>query len=243
MALLKPDWLDSPYILPYVCIRPENQIVSCGMRHSFSWFDRKPLVINPNILSSSDFIALQMKVDSLMHGHDMSTPRWAFYDCGILPGLITGFVMKKDKLPPELKKVYGDENYNGWIPLSLFIVIPSIRVGEWVAHNLCSINGLLPPQKRLKGLGFLSKAFGLWYANIDHLYGVTQWDSPALKLHANFGYFQLITTYNLSHNYAHSVTYKCRIDPLSWVCFFDRASSHPSFHLRYQKNPIYFTPR
>lgn len=239
---LKPDWLENPDILPYVCIRPENQIVVRGLRHQFQWFDQTPRIIDPNVLSNSDFTELQMKVDARMLGQDMSTPRWAFYDCGILPGLISGFVMKKDKLPKELQEVYGKNHHQEWVPLSLFIVIPAIGVGEWVAHNLCSLNNLLPANKRLKGLGFLSKAYGLWYANINHLYGVTQWDSYALKLHANFGDFQLITTYNLSHNFAHSVTYKCRVDPLAWIHFFERKGSNQAFDLRYQKTDLLLYP-
>lgn len=241
MSKIKPDWLENPDILPYVCIREENKITGSGLRHHFNWFDREPYMIDPMLLENAGFVELQMKVDSIMFGR-LSTPRWAFYDCGIMPGLITGFVMRRDKIPQEVQHVYGNKHQQEWVPLSLFVVIPSVGVGEWVAHNLCSLNGLLPKQKKLKGLGFLSKAFGLWYANIDWLYGVTQWDSYALKIHSNFGDLQLVATYSSSHDHAHSITYKCRVDPIAWIRLFDKQGRNESFDLRYQKTKILLHP-
>ena len=240
MDTLKPDWLENPDILPYVCMRKENH--TTGMRQYFSWFDRKPYIVDPLSSESLEFIKLQMKVDSIMFGR-LFTPKWAFYDCGIMPGLITGFAMKRDKVPQEIQHIYGDEHQQEWVPLSLFIVIPCVGVGQWAAHNLCSLNGLLPKEKRLKGLGFLSKAFGLWYANIDWLYGVTQWESHALKLHANFGDFELISSYNSLHNLPCSLTYRCRVDPMSWRNFFDKKKSNEFFNLRYRKTKLTVDPR
>lgn len=242
MNILKPDWLENSHILPYVCIRPENHIVESGSRHLLSWFHRSPLIINPNISASADFVELQMKVDAVMYGR-LFTPRWAFYGCGLMPGLITGFVIKRDHIPKELQKIYGNQHHQEWVPLSLFIIIPSVNRGEWVAHNLCSINKLLPKEKRLKGLGFLTKAFGLWYANIEQLYGITQWDAYVLKLHANFGDFQLIRTYNTLHNFTNSLTYKCRVDPLTWLQFFNRKDADSTFDLRYQKTDLMLHPQ
>ena len=64
----------------------------------------------------------------------------------------------EEKTRKALKLKGGHE----WTPLSLFITIPSMGPdGEWVAHNLCSANCLLPKEDRFYGLGFLSK--GLWF--------------------------------------------------------------------------------
>ena len=121
-------------------------------------------------------------------------------------------------------------------------MIPCINQDHWAAHNLCSLNSLFAKERKLKGLGFLSKAFGLWYFGINRLYGVTQWNSPALKLHANFGTCQLISAYNPLHNYANSLTYKCQVDPISWRNFFDKSRNNKSFHLLYQKTKITVDP-
>ena len=237
MDTLKPDWLDRPDILPYICVRKENHIIKT--RQHFDWFDRKPYIVDP--LENLNFVKMQMKVDSFMF-RKLSTPKWAFYNCGIMPGLITGFAMRRDKIPKEIQHIYEDQDSQEWVPLSIFIVIPCINQDHWAAHNLCSLNKLFVKERKLKGLGFLSKAFGLWYFGINKLYGVTQWDSPALKLHANFGAFELISAYNPLHNYVNSLTYKCQVDPISWKNFFDKNKSDESFHLRYQKTKIKVSP-
>ena len=239
MSSVKPDWLEDPDILPYVCIRKENHII--GIKKHFSWFDREPYIVDPLSPENLSFVKLQMKVDSVMFGK-LFTPKWAFYNCGIMPGLITGFAMRRDKIPQEIQHVYESEQEQEWVPLSLFVVIPCVGVGQWAAHNLCSLNELFPKGKKLRGLGFLSKAFGLWYASIDWLYGVTQWNSHALKLHANFGDFELISSYNPFHNFPCSLTYRCRVDSMSWKNFFDKSKDHKSFHLRYQKTKLMIDP-
>ncbi|MCB0394059.1 MAG: hypothetical protein KDD25_05840, partial [Bdellovibrionales bacterium] len=239
----KPAWLDLPEIVPYVCARWENRIPNSGLRHRFSWFNRPPLMIDPIRNANLGFAELQMKLDQLTFGGGMQTPRWAFYDCGVMPGLITGFACRWKALPKEIKKLYGDNMGQEWAPLSMFIVIPSVARGEWMAHNLCSINKAIDSNLRYKGLGFLSKAFGLWYANIDHLYGVTQWDSPALKLHANFGEFELVTTYTPVHTYATSVTYRSRVDTATWRRIFTKDMSDDIFQIRYREAGLELDPR
>ena len=220
-------------------MREENHIT--GVMQYFDWFDREPYIVDPLSPESLGFIKMQMKVDAIMFGK-LSTPKWAFYGCGIMPGLITGFVMRRDKIPSEIQHIYEGEPQQEWVPLSLFIVIPCVGLGQWSAHNLCSLSKLFPKEIKLKGLGFLSKAFGLWYAGIDWLYGVTQWDSPALKLHANFGDFELISAYNPLHNFAHSLTYKCRVNSMSWKSFFDNKRNNESFNLNYQKTDLLVEP-
>ncbi len=241
---MKPNWLANANIVPYVCARWENRIANSGLRHRFSWFDRAPLMIDPIRLANQGFGELQMKLDKLAFGGaGMNTPRWAFYDCGVMPGLITGFACRWKKLPKEIREALGDDLGQEWAPLSMFIVIPSVARGEWMAHNLCSINSILPKEKRYRGLGFLSKAFGLWYANIDHLYGVTQWDSPALRLHGNFGDLELVTTYTPVHTYPTSVTYRSRVDTAVWRRLFDKKPREEIFQVRYEDSGLEINPK
>ena len=54
----------------------------------------------------------------------------------------------------------------------------------------------LKKKHRYYGLGFLTKAFGLWYANIPVCCGVTQWTSPALKIHSHYGVIEVLTAYH-----------------------------------------------
>jgi hypothetical protein len=83
------------------------------------------------------------------------------------------------------------------------------------------VSSLLPKEERLEGLGFLTKAFGIWYFNIQKLYGMTQWSSSALRVHVNYGLFQLVTAYTPIHNFANTLTYLVDVDAKLWCHYVD----------------------
>lgn len=229
----KPKWLKSKNIKPYVFVRQENRILQPGSLHEFPWFKNDFILKDPLKMKESRFGHAIMNLDSMAFGkQQMVTPPWVFYDCGVLPGLIVGFAAKTESLSVKLKRKLKADPLEEWTPISLFIVIPTVQSGTWMAHNLASVNSFLDNKEQYKYLGFLTKAFGLWYANIERLYGVTQWHSSALKLHPIFGEFQLITTFTPLHDYANSVTYCCLVDSKSWPQLFDK-KMHPSFKNKY----------
>lgn len=153
----------------------------------------------------------------------MAMPRWVFYDCAIVPGFVAGFAHRTATLPEALRNVLAVEDGDEWTPLSLFIIIPTMsKKGEWVAHNLCSVNSLLDKRDQFYGIGFLSKAFGLWYANVRTCCGMTQWASPSVRLHAHYGDFEVLTAYTPVHSYSRTVTYRVNIDVGCWPTFFTK---------------------
>ena len=163
-------------------------------------------------------------------------PGWVFYDCGLIPGIVTGFAYRTSKLPAAVKYTLGGAPLKTeWTPLSLFIAIPCGNKKEWVAHNLSSINALLPKEERFYGLGFLSKSFGLWYSNIKQICGMTQWMSPALKLHVNYGDFEILTSYTPVHSHPHTLTYRCALNFEAWKRFFDKTAD-ATFDSRFSKS-------
>src|SRR5690606_33165745 len=119
-------------------------------------------------------------------------------------------------------------------PISMFIIIPTGEDKTWMAHNLASVNPILPRGKRFKNLGFLTKSFGLWYANVKKLYGVTQWHSKALRLHPCFGQFELLTTYTPLHSYSNSVTYGCEVNSKKWSMYLERPKTDKIFYKRFK---------
>lgn len=225
----KANWLwdlgQSGDLLPYVYMRQENQIANPGRLHDqLGWFTQKPLFIEALSTQQLGFGEAILNLENQAFGVDLAMPRWVFYDCAIVPGFVCGFAMKASKLPDSYKKALGGniEQFGPWIPLSLFIMIPSIHKGEWTAHNLCAINSLVPASERLYGLGFLTKAFGLWYANVETCVGMTQWGKPALKLHSHYGHLEVLTSYTPIHTYAGTLTYRCVVKPTVWELFFNR---------------------
>lgn len=225
--LAKADWYmkgaANGDIRPYVFVRPENRIHNPGSRHHLDWFPTEPVYMNPLELEKLEFAEQIYHIEEKAFGAaNMTMPRWVFYDCGIIPGFVAGFAMRTSKLPDAIRKVMRVDPNQEWTPLSLFIIIPTMAKGEWAAHNLCSMNSLLPKADRLYGLGFLSKAFGLWYANVETCCGFTQWGNPALKLHTHYGHMQVLTAYTPIHSHAETVTYRVQVNTDVWEEFFTR---------------------
>jgi hypothetical protein len=242
--LKKADWLNSKDIRPYVFVRPENQIVSPGSYHRLDWFPQAPIFKNPLDMKEAAFADRIYSLEERAFGpSNMAMPRWVFYDCAVMPGFVAGFAARASSLSPEVRHILDPKKYPAtgttitgspyltgvdslddmdWVPLSLFIIIPTMHKGEWVAHNLCSVNSLVAEDQRYYGLGFLSKAFGLWYANVDQCSGMTQWGSPALKLHSHYGHLEVIGAYAPVHSHAKTITYRVQVNTQCWEKFFNK---------------------
>lgn len=224
--LTKAQWFSSPDIKPYVYVRAENHILNAGQRHHLDWFQGiEPIYKNPLDLNDLEFAEQIYHIEERAFGPaNLAMPRWVFYDCAVVPGFVAGFAHRTKTLPPSLKKTLRHSPELDWTPLSLFIIIPTMAKGEWVAHNLCSVNSLLSRQEQFYGLGFLSKAFGLWYANVETCVGMTQWASPARKLHSHYGPMEILTSYTPVHSHAETLTYRVKVNVNSWMLFFTRES-------------------
>lgn len=245
-VLDKSPWLASADIRPYVFVRPENRILQPGSRHHCDWFHQPVLLKNPLDLKEIGFADRMYSIEGRAFGPaDMAMPRWVFYDCAVMPGFVAGFAARSSSLSPLLRELLNPEKYLApkspmlqlqnqgfqypksldemeWVPLSLFIIIPTMHKGEWVAHNLCSVNSILPKEEQFYGLGFISKAFGLWYSNVELCSGMTQWGGAALKLHSHYGHLELVGGFAPVHSHANTVTYRVEVNSESWERFFDR---------------------
>ncbi len=224
----KSKWFLSDDIQPYVFVRPENSITQPGSRHMTDWFkNKKPIFKNPLNLKELNFAEGIYQLEWKSFGDkQMAIPRWAFYDCAAMPGFIAGFAAKTKSLPKKILDLLNYSEEEEWCPLSLFIIIPTMRKGEWVAYDLCAINSLLDREEQYYGLGFLSKAFALWYANVDQCSGMTQWGSPSLRLHSHFGDIEVIGSYAPLHTHAQTMTYRCQVNTESWEKFFSKQENY-----------------
>jgi hypothetical protein len=232
----KLAWMRNPDIRPYVFVRPENRISRPGRTHAeVDWFPHEVIYKNPLEMNQVEFADHILHLEASAFGPSgMAMPRWVFYDCAIVPGFVAGFAARTSSLSPEVRKILGLGDHVEWAPLSLFIIIPTMsKHGEWVAHNLCSVNALLPKADHYYGIGFLSKAFGLWYANVRTCCGMTQWASPAIRLHSNYGDFEVLTAYTPIHSYARTLTYRLTVRPERWWQFFAK-TGHVEFAEQYK---------
>ena len=220
----KLDWLDGENIRPFVFVRKDNRLGSKkGTRFDVDWFPFKPVYMNPLHMDEVSYADQILNMEwKAFEKSGLGMPRWVFYDCAIMPGFVAGFAHKTESLPKEIKEALDLNSKLEWTPISLFIIIPTMAPGEWVAHNLSSVNSLIPREKRFYGLGFLTKAYGLWHANIRVCCGVTQWRSPAIKLHSHYGAFEILTAYTPVHTYPETLTYRLKVDPKYWTMFFTK---------------------
>ncbi len=236
-------WGASGDVRPYVFVRNDNKIQNPGSRHRLDWFPMEPVLKNPLDTHELEFAEGIYHIEERAFGpSNMAMPRWVFYDCAIIPGFVAGFAMRTSKLPDAIRKVMRVDDSKEWTPLSLFIIIPTMARGQWVAHNLCAINSLLPEGDRFYGLGFLSKAFGLWYANVESCLGITQWGSPALKLHTHYGHMEVVTAYTPVHSHAKTITYRVEVNTECWEQFFNREDDY-GFLEKYQPSGLMIDPK
>ncbi|MCC7405462.1 MAG: hypothetical protein IT288_13775 [Bdellovibrionales bacterium] len=224
-------WMYGQDIVPYVFVRQENRIQQPGTAFALDWFQGlNHLWLNPLNMSSRSFGDQIMKMETMAFGPSgMPMPRWVFYDCAVMPGFVAGFAHRTETLPEAVKKILTVDSANEWTPISLFIIIPSMGEGEWVAHNLSSVNALIPKEHQFYGLGFLTKAFGMWHANIESCCGMTQWQSPAVRLHSHYGPFEILTSYTPLHSYARTLTYRLKTNTEYWREFFGLARVEQDF--------------
>lgn len=226
----KLGWMRDENIRPYVFVRPENRMPAPGRFHkTLDWFPHEVLYKNPLEMDQVKFADRILNLETKAFGPSgMEMPRWVFYDCAIVPGFVAGFAARTSSLSPATRKALGVDSASAaseeeWTPLSLFIIIPTMSdKGEWVAHNLCSVNSILPKELQYYGIGFISKAFGLWYANVQKVCGMTQWTSPSVRLHAHYGDFEVLTAFTPVHSYSHTLTYRVEVDATRWGKFFTK---------------------
>lgn len=214
-------WLNSNDIRPYIYLRKENIFDNPGVRLPCTWFKHKPIYKDPLRMNEVAFANQILTLETrAFQKSAMPMPRWVFYDCAVMPGFVCGFVRRTSSFNARERSLLDVNLDLDWTPISLFIIIPTLRVGEWVAHNLCTANSLVDEADKLYALGFLTKAFGLWYANVEVLCGMTQWQSPARRLHSHYGPFEVLTSYTPVHSYTRTLTYRSRLDFDYWNSFF-----------------------
>lgn len=224
------DWLTGKDLRPYVFVRKANRIAEPGKKFALDWFSQEPLFKDPLVMEEVDFADQILRLETrAFAATNMPMPRWVFYDCAIMPGFVAGYALHHSKATKEMLDILQPAASTEWLPISLFISIPAMAPGEWVAHNLCSLNALLPKEQSIYGLGFLTKAFALWYANIGTLCGITQWASPAVRLHTHYGDFEVLTAYTPVHSYARTLTYRMQTDTKEWKRFFSHEQAADFF--------------
>jgi hypothetical protein len=164
---------------------------------------------DPHLVASGPFLSALQRLDELTFGPvGMTMPRWVFYDCAEVPGGIFGFARPAEQLPEwVLRALKVDADYDGPVPLSMFVAIPMMEPGNWHIYTLCSVNEVAPGSAPV-GLRQLTQAAALATFGVETAYGATQWRSHKLSVHAHFGPLELLTAWTPAHSDPATLTFR-----------------------------------
>lgn len=167
------------------------------------------LRFDPTKLKSGPFLNILQRLDELTFGPvGMTMPRWVFYDCAEVPGGIFGFARPAIQLPDWVRRaLHVDPDYDGMVPLSIYVAIPMLQPGAWHTYTLCSLNEVAPGSAPA-GLRLLTEASGLQIFGIETAWGATQWRSPKLSVHTRFGPLDLVSAWTPAHSDPWTLTFR-----------------------------------
>ncbi|MCG8418123.1 MAG: hypothetical protein MJE77_09305 [Proteobacteria bacterium] len=170
------------------------------------------LCFDPHKVRSGPFLNILQRLDELTFGPvGMPMPRWVFYDCAEVPGGIFGFARPAAEVPLWVRYALEvPDDYDGYVPLSLYVAIPMLEPGSWHTYTLCSLNQVAPGAGPAN-LALLTQGVGLQVFSINNAYGTTQWRSPKLGDHARFGPLDLVTAWTPAHSDPTTLTFRIAV--------------------------------
>ena len=199
----------------YLKLLEHLEIYVFSFGENFKFFNNTPLNLKVDEhnyfdctkTSSKSFYHLLKQMDAITFGDQgMAMEGWMYFDCSAMPGSIVGLGIKQDKLPKILRdKIQIPKDYDGIIPVSMFIAIPMIG-DNWFGHNLSSLKSVLGSS--YAGLGLLTKVIGVEVMKIKSMFGATQWGSPAIHIHTQLDDMELVTSNTPVHTHENSLCYK-----------------------------------
>lgn len=162
--------------------------------------------------STRPFARLLNHTNQLAFGGDtnMGMPLWVMLDCGILSSAIIGFGAYQDDLDDATLARLGvphDYPDDLLVPLSEYCACPTLRPGCVSGFSL---------QSQLPGhaLGLRTKALAMLFYGATSQVGVTQFDNPAIRVHARFGPMKLLVHRPVVHTHSpKSFVYEIELPP------------------------------
>ncbi len=170
-------------------------------------------VFDPQRVAHGPFMQLVGRLDELTYGPlALNMPSWVFYDCAVVPGAIFGFARRAAALPPWARKTLRvPDDYEGLVPVSMFIAIPMAHRKAQLVFTLCSLNEVAPGAAP-EGLWRLTLAAGTAALAVDVMVGTVQWRSPQLGLYATLGPLKLLTAWTPAHDVRETATFYVQVD-------------------------------
>jgi hypothetical protein len=142
-------------------------------------------VFDPFTGRSEGFLARLARFDELVYGPlGLTLPRWAFYDCAEVPGVLFGLGQDAGEVPRHVRQLFGAAE-GELVPLSMLIAVPTLEPGHWIAYSLASLDEVSAGACR-PGTGVATLALGLDLLGARRVTATAQWASTKLSVHARF---------------------------------------------------------
>lgn len=156
--------------------------------------------IDPLRVESGAFADLIEAMDGVVYRErGLSMPRWAYYDCVELPGLLAGFASPARTLTRALQRALGVEaTPERLVPVSFYAAVPMLGARRWLGHSLTVLGDQDPATQDLWRARTLALAVGLLPA--DEITGIAQWAAASLSLQAKLGPLELLSTWTPAHS-------------------------------------------
>ena len=141
--------------------------------------------------------------------HSMGMPLWVMLDCAIMPCGMAGFMIDSNDVPDALWRDWElDDDYDGWVPVSEYSAALTVEPGCVSGFSLhARVNG--------QGIATRTKALALALLDAKAQIGVTQFDNPAIRVHAKFGPMELLVHRPAIHTHAeNSFIYRLQLPEL-----------------------------
>jgi hypothetical protein len=170
-------------------------------------------IFDPQRVAGSTFIQLVKHVDELAYGPvGLSMPAWVFYDCAVMPGAVFGFARRAKHLESWARRALAvPDGYEGLVPVSIFICIPTVARTAALVYTLCSVNQIAPGAAP-EGLWRLTLAAGTQAFRLTEMLATCQWRSPQLGLYAGLGPLHLQTAWTPGHDNPATCTFRVSAD-------------------------------
>jgi len=170
-------------------------------------------LFDPQHTAGRAFVNMVKRLDALTFGPmGLDMPDWVFYDCAVMPGALFGFARPARTVDPWIRRVlHVPEDYEGLVPLSIFIAIPMAHREATLVYTLCSANQAAPGAAP-EGLWRLTLAAGAAALGRGEIVATCQWRSPRLGLFSGLGPLELLTAWTPAHDNPTTCTFRCAVD-------------------------------
>jgi hypothetical protein len=168
--------------------------------------------INPQLLENAEFVDLVQNLDNISFGPmGLHMPGWVFYDCGVMPGMVFGLARPAQSVKPWVRRVMGvADDYDGLVPLTMFIAIALLPENSWLVYTLTGINEVAPGSTS----GCMVRdtlAGGVALLDVKTLYATMQWRSRSFPHYTALGPLRLLTAWTPAHDIPSTLTFRIEV--------------------------------